>query len=113
MRLLTVEQARQYSRADPEDTEIAFLLAEAAEDMAESFLNRRLFKTDGEMAQAILDGKAGEDPMVCNAQVLAGILRILVRLDCVREDLPQPESGGFVPTEAQAILWPYRVGLGV
>lgn len=115
MDLITIDQARQHCRADSADDALLQLYADAAELVAQDFLNRRVFKSLADMDAAILNGTAGDDPMVVNAPVVAAILLILGHLYRTREDVQTGQGAAAVqiPMGAHSLLWPYRVGLGV
>src|SRR5690606_31052873 len=85
----------------------------AAESAAMEFLNRTLYETSDEMADAVLAGTAGTDPMLVNNHIRAGILLILGDLYANREDTVIGTISSALPRGANSLLWPYRVGLGV
>jgi hypothetical protein len=113
--LITIEQARAHCRADSEDDMLLTLYGEAAEDAAQNFLNRKVFENADAMAEAVLAGGAGDDPMVVTKAVMAAVLLILGHLYRTREDVQtgQGASAVQIPMGAHSLLWPYRVGLGV
>lgn len=112
MRLVTIEQARQHCRVDTADSEMLALYAEAAEQTVQDFLNRQVFSDVDELAAAVLDGKAGDDPIVANQAIIAAILLLTGHLYRNREAVTS-ENAVQLPLGAQSLLWPHRVGLGV
>lgn len=112
MRLVTIEQARQHCRVDTADDEMLGLYAEAAEQAAQDFLNRRVFSDVDELAAAVLGGTAGDDPMVANQAIVAAVLLLTGHLYRNREAVTS-ENSVLLPLGAQSLLWPHRVGLGV
>lgn len=115
MELVTIEQARAHCRADSDDDSMLELYASAAEEAAQNFLNRRVYKDAETMAQAVLDGSAGDDPMVATSVISAAVLLILGHLYRNREEVLVGTSAAAVqlPVGANTLLWPHRVGLGV
>jgi len=113
--LITLEQARQHCRADAGDDDMLAVYADAAEQAAQDFLNRRVFKDADTLADAVIDEVAGDDPMVVAKPVIAAILLILGHLYRTREDVQTGQGAAAVqiPMGAHSLLWPYRVGLGV
>lgn len=114
MELLTTDQARMHCRADDDD-ELIEIYADAAEVAVQNFLNRRVYRDADAMAEAVLAGDAGDDPMVITRPILAAILLILGHLYRTREDVQTGQGAAAVqiPMGAHSLLWPYRVGLGV
>lgn len=115
MELVTIEEARAHCRADSDDDSMLELYGSAAEESAQNFLNRRVFKDGSSMAQAVLDNVAGDDPMLVTPVVKAAVLLILGHLYRNREEVLVGTSAAAaqLPVGATALLWPHRVGLGV
>jgi hypothetical protein len=113
--LVTIEQARAHCRADPEDDALLEVYGAAAEESAQNFLNRRVFKDEDSMAQAVLDNVAGDEPMVVTPVVVAAVLLILGHLYRNREEVVIGDSAAAaqLPVGATSLLWPHRIGLGV
>ncbi|MCF5922164.1 head-tail connector protein [Xanthomonas perforans] len=112
MDLVTIEQARQHSRADSSDDSLLTVYVDAAEQAAQDFLNRRVYPDTDALAEAVLDGTAGGDPIVTNASITAAVLLIAGHLFRNREAVTD-ETANQLPLGAHALLWPHRVGLGV
>lgn len=112
MRLIEIEQARAQVLSAPHDDAQLVLYVGAAEDAAEAFLNRKVYADADALAEAVLDGSGGDDPMVVNDAIRAAILLISGHLYRNREDVVA-ESVTQLPMGAHSLLWPYRVGLGV
>ncbi|MBO9859390.1 head-tail connector protein [Xanthomonas sp. A1809] len=111
MRIVTETQVRAHVRLDGDD-ESANVYAEAAEQAAQDFLNRQVYKDTDSLAAAVLDGSAGFDPMVANPAIIAAVLLITGHLYRNREAVTD-ETANQLPLGAHALLWPHRVGLGV
>lgn len=113
--LVTIEEARAHCRADSDDDTMLEVYGAAAEESAQNFLNRRVYKDAGTLAQAVRDNVAGDDPMVVTPVIKAAVLLILGHLYRNREEVVIGNSAGAaqLPMGATAILWPHRVGLGV
>lgn len=111
--LLTPEQAIAHLREDA-DADVTLYLG-AAEQAAIDFLNRQVYADTDVMAAAVLDGSAGDDPMVVNDAIKAAILLILGHLWRNREDVVTGQGAAAVqlPLGARTLLFPHRVGLGV
>ncbi|MGE6916746.1 head-tail connector protein [Achromobacter kerstersii] len=110
MDLVTIELLRIHCRADSTDDSLLEVYGSTAEESAQAYLNRRVFATPEDMAAAVLAGAAGVDPMVVTSTVRAAILLIAGSLYLNREDGLESKA---LPIGAQALLQPYRVGLGV
>lgn len=113
MTLLTIDQAIAHLREDPGEDVSLYL--SAAEQAAVDFLNRQVYSDADTMAAAVLAGTAGDDTMVVNDAIKAGILLILGHLWRNRETVVVTPSAVAVeiPMSAHNLLWPYRRGLGV
>lgn len=114
MSIIAVALAKKHLRvdADDEDDLIAVYLA-AAEGAAQDYLNRQVYETVEGLAQAVLDGVAGDDPMLANDQVKAAVLLTLGHLYANREDVVVGTITAELPRGARSLLQPHRVGLGV
>lgn len=112
MRLVTMDQARAHVHAFPHDDSQLELYVGAAEQAAQDFLNRRVYADADALAEAVLDGSAGCDPMVVNDAIKAAILLLTGHLFRNREAVTG-ESVNELPLGVHALLWPHRVGLGV
>jgi hypothetical protein len=112
MRLVTIEQARAQVAAMPHHDAQLELYVGAAEQSAEDFLNRKVYATAGELATAVLDGSAGEEPILVNDAIRAAVLLITGHLFRNREDVTG-EATYQLPSGAHSLLWPHRRGLGV
>jgi hypothetical protein len=112
MRLVTIEQARAQVAAMPHHDSQLELYVGAAEQAAEDFLNRNVYATAVDMASAVLDGSAGENPIVVNDAIRAAVLLITGHLFRNREDVAG-DAAHQLPSGAHSLLWPHRCGLGV
>ena len=112
MRLVTMEQARAHVHAFSHDDAQLTLYVGAAEQAAEDFLNRKVYADADALAEAVLAGSAGFDPMVVNDAIRAAVLLIAGHLFRNREEVTG-ESLTQLPMGAHSLLWPHRVGLGV
>lgn len=113
MRLVEIEQARAHVLSAPHDDSQLTLYVGAAEDAAEAFLNRKVYEDADALAAAVLDGSAGDDPMVVNDAIRAAILLITGHLYRNREEVITGTITAQIPMGAHSLMWPYRVGLGV
>lgn len=112
MHLVAMEQVRSHCRAEPDDDSLLTVYADAAEQAAQDFLNRRVYADADALAEAVLDGSAGCDPMVVNDAIKAAILLLTGHLYRNREAVTG-ESVNELPLGVHSLLWPHRVGLGV
>lgn len=112
MQLLTIEQLRSHCRADPSDDDLLTVYAEAAEQAAQDFLNRKVYPDVETMAEAVEDGTAGDDPAVLNPAIRAAILLSAAHLYRNREGVGS-EQLRELPMGVRQLLWPHRVGLGI
>lgn len=108
--LVPLETAIRHLNADP-DEDVSLYLG-AAEEVAQEFLNRKVYADALTLADAILDGDAGEDPMIVNRSIQAAILLILGDLYKHRENSASDQVNA-VPTDARTLLRPFREGMGV
>ncbi|QEZ47187.1 head-tail connector protein [Cupriavidus oxalaticus] len=108
MSIIALDMAKAHLRVTwgSEDQLIELYLL-AAEGTAADFLNRQVFATQQEMADAVEEETAGEDPIVANMQIQAGMLLILGNIYSNRD------TSAEIPPGARDLLWPHRVGLGV
>lgn len=113
MRLVTIEEARQHCRVDSDDDQMLTLYGGAAEDAAQEFLNRRVYKDEDDLAAAVLAGTAGCDPIVVNDAIRAAVLLTLGHLYANRENVIVGSAVSEMKEGTRSLLWPYRVGLGV
>lgn len=113
MELVELEQARWHCRTDSDDDPILSVYVKAAEETAQAFLNRRVFADMDAMASAVLDGTAGAEPMLVNDAIRAAILLLAGHLYRNREEVVTGQTVAQLPVGAHALLWPYRVGIGV
>lgn len=109
--LVSLEEARRHLRVDDDDDDISLYLG-AAEEAAIEFLNRRVYADADSLADAVLDGTAGESPMIVNKSVKAAILLILGDLYKHRENSTS-SAVNEVSTTAKNLLQPYREQMGV
>ncbi|MDR5736136.1 head-tail connector protein [Caballeronia sp. LZ025] len=112
--IIATAQALAHLRVDAgvEDDIIALYIS-AAIQSASDYLDRKIYATPDDMAAAVLDGTAGDDPIVINDAVRAAILLILGRLYANREDTVVGASVAELPAGSKQLLFPYRAGLGV
>lgn len=111
MRIVTADQVRAHVRIGSTDTQ-ADIYAEAAEQAAQDFLNRQVYPDTNALAAAVLDGTAGDDPIVANPAIVAAVLLITGHLFNHRETVADA-AVAELPMGAHALLWPHRVKLGV
>lgn len=113
MDLVTIEQVRAHCRAEAEDDALLTVYADAAEQMAQDFLNRKVYADADALAEAVLEGDAGCDPIVVNPAIRAAVLLTTGHLYRNREDVITGTSVSEMKEGARALLWPHRVGLGI
>lgn len=113
MNLVDLDTARAHVRADPADDALLALYVGAAEEQVEAFLNRRVYPDADALADAVLAGTAGDDPIVVNKSILAAVLLLAGHLYANRENVVAGQSATELPQGAHALLWPHRVGLGI
>lgn len=100
-----------HARVDADDPLLDTYLA-AAIGEAEEFCNRKFYEDADSLAAAVLDGSAGDDPMVVEQPIVAAILLIFGRLYAFREDVAAGIIGEL-PRGSRSLLQPYRVKMGV
>ena len=113
--LLTLEQALAHLRCELDQVhsdDIALKIS-AVEILASEHLGRNVYASLNEMAAAVLDGTAGDHPMVCNDLVRAAMLLMLGHLWANREDVITGTIATQLPSGARALLAPLRKGMGV
>lgn len=109
--LVTDEQVRNHLRIDAgEDVSV---YVGAAERFAAEFLNRNVYETADAMAAAVLDGTAGEAPMVADDLIRAAVLLIAGHLYANREDVVVGASVAELPMSSVYLLQPHRRQMGV
>lgn len=113
MSVIAIETAMQHIYAEPEDQNLVQLYLDAAEDQAMQFMQRRFYADTDTLAAAVLDGTAGEDPILLNASIKAACLLILGHLFANREDVAVGVSVAELPMGSRALLMPYRIKMGV
>lgn len=113
MNAIPTDVAMQHVRAEEYDREHVELLLAAAEDSAAQFMNRRFYGDAETMADAVLAGEAGNDPILINPSVKAACLLILGHLYANREAVVVGASTNELPLGSRSLLTPYRVGWGV
>ena len=113
--LLTFDQALAHLRCEPDQAhpdDLALKIS-AVEILASEHLGRTVYADLPEMAAAVLDGTAGDHPMVCNDLVRAAMLLMLGHLWANREDVVTGPIATQLPSGARALLAPLRKGMGV
>lgn len=111
MPLVTDAQVRNHLRIDQgEDVSV---YAIAAETFAQQFLNRKVYEDADAMAAAVLDGLAGDDPMVADDLIRAAVLLMAGHLYANREDVVAGVSVAEMPMGSLYLLQPYRRQMGV
>jgi hypothetical protein len=113
MSVIDIEVAMQHCRAEEVDRSDVLLKLEAAEESAAMYLNRSFYADTDAMAEAVLAGTAGDDPIVITKSITAACLLILGNLYANREDTVVGVSVAELPQGSRSLLSPYRVGLGV
>jgi Phage gp6-like head-tail connector protein len=113
MSVIAIETAMQHVYAETEDQTLVQLYLDAAEDQAAQFMQRRFYADTDALAAAVLDGTAGDDPIVINASIKAACLLIVGHLFANREDVATGVSAAEIPMGSRSLLMPYRVKMGV
>lgn len=114
MALVSLDQARAHCRVEPDyPAEQLEVYLGAAEDHASAFLGRKVYESAEKMAAAILDGTAGENPIVVNKSIQAAVLLLTGHLFANRENSVVGVTVAVLPTGFDQLLMPYRVGMGV
>lgn len=86
---------------------VAFYL-DAAIDVAQDYLGRRVFSDQGELDAAVAAGTAGNDPMVATYAIKAAMLLICGHLFANREDVVVGLQAYAVPMGSCDLLRPHR-----
>ncbi|GGI16438.1 head-tail connector protein [Oxalicibacterium faecigallinarum] len=114
MSIIDIEIAKNHLRVDDgDDGDLIQMYLDGAEDAAEQFLNRRVFKDADALQAAVIAGNAGELPIVMTPSMKNAVLLILGDLYANREDTVIGTIVASLPRGAQALLQPYRVQMGV
>lgn len=109
MALVSLDQALAHLRIEPGDEDaLVTLYLSAAEQSAVDFLNRQVFEDQAALDAAVVDGSAGNDPMVVNFAVKAAILLMLGHLYANREDVVTGATAEQLPFGSRALLRPHR-----
>lgn len=113
--LITLQQATAHLRIDDDTPDAAALLlkVDAAGLLAAEYLGRQLFVDQAALDAAVLDGTAGQQPMVVNSLVRAAILLILGHLYAHREDVITGSISTELDMGSRSLLAPFRVGMGI
>ena len=114
MPILTTEQAIEHCRADPEaDAAMIGLYLAAAVDVAQDYLNRKIFADQAELDAEVVAGTAGDAPMVATYAIKAAILLICGHLFANREDVVAGMQSYAMPMGSRDLLRPRRRSLGL
>jgi hypothetical protein len=116
MGAISVDLAMQHLRAETEDRGYVEVLLAAAEDSAAQYLQRCFYVDTAALAAAVIDGVAGDDPIVIAPSITAACLLILGHLYANREDSVTGVNVASVielPMGSKSLLHPYRVKMGV
>lgn len=113
MNSISTDDAMHHLRAEEDDRAYVELLLAAAEDSASQYMNRRFFADEDSLAQAVLAGEGGKDPILINPSVRAACLLILGSLYANREDVVVGTISSELPMGSRSLMTPYRVGWGV
>lgn len=113
MTFITLDLAKVQQRVDgtDEDALLAVLIS-AAELTAIGYLNRQVYETQEALDAAVLDGKAGDCPMVINDAVRAAMLLIFGHLYANREDVVIGAHVTELPNGSTALLDLFREHTG-
>ncbi len=109
--LVTDDQVRNHLRIDA-DEDVSVYVG-AAERLVQEFLNRKVYIGAEDLAAAVLDGTAGEDPMVVDDLIRSAILLITGHLYANREDVVVGAPVAELPMASRYLLQPYRKMMGV
>lgn len=114
MALVDIPTARAHLRVDADypESQLALYLG-AATEQAQQFMNRMVYENTNALTDAVLDGTAGDDPMLINDSIRAAILLILGHLHANREDVVGGAAVVALPMGSRSLLQPFRVGMGV
>lgn len=114
MPILALDMVKSHLRVTwSDEDQLIGIYHAAAEGSAISFLNRKVYKDEAAMLDAIEAGTAGDDPMVANAEFHAAVLLTAGHLYVNREQVVLGVTAVDLPMGARDFLQPYRVGLGV
>ncbi len=113
MPLVSLELAIKFVKQDPgADDDVVGIALGGATQAALDYLNRRVFETVEDMQAAIAEGTAGDNPMVVNDAIKAGILKTMAELYANRED-STVGTVSELPFNAKSLLRPHRIVPGV
>ncbi len=113
MSVIDIDVAMKHCRAEEVDRDDVQLKLDAAEESAALYLNRSFYADADALAAAVLDGSAGDDPMVITKSITSACLLILGNLYANREDVVVAANVFDLPQGSRSLLSPYRVSLGV
>jgi len=113
MTFITLDLAKVQQRIDgiDEDALLAVLIA-ASELAAIQYLNRQVYESQEALDAAVLDGTAGDCPMVINDAVRAAMLLIFGHLYANREDVVIGASVTELPHGSTRLLDLFREHTG-
>lgn len=114
MPILTIQQAIEHCRADPDaDAVMVELYLGAAIDAAQDYLGRKVYPDWDELIAAEDAGTAGVDPMVVTYSIKAAILLICGHLFANREDVVVGAQSFAMPNGSRDLLRPHRRSQGL
>lgn len=110
--VVDLDLAMHHLRAYEEDRALVSFYLSAAEHKAMQFLQRRFYADVETMRAAVLEGTAGDNPILINPDIMAGVLLIAGHLHLNREDVITGISANEIPQGSETFLFPYRVKMG-
>lgn len=114
MSILTIQQAIEHCRADPDaDAVMVELYLGAAIDAAQDYLGRKVYANQAELDAAVAAGEAGELPLVANYAIKAAMLLICGHLFANREDVVVGAQSFAMPNGSRDLLRLHRRSQGL
>lgn len=114
MPILTIQQAIEHCRADPEaDAVMVELYLGAAIDAAQDYLGRKVYADWDDLVEAEDAGIAGPEPMLATYAIKAAILLICGHLFANREDVVTGLQSHAMPNGSRDLLRPHRRSQGL
>ena len=112
MSVITLTQAKAHLRVVVIDTNQDALIQDyidAAEAYASAYLDRTFYVDSDALADAVIAGQAGSDPMVINSSIKAACYLMIGNLYANREAVVDSRAAVEMPLGVKQLLDPFRI----